>query len=75
MSKTKLREFEARQQQAITDSALLPCEISYLLYHADVLNTGCQQNSGMENEYDSWRAGSVKALLLMARCQQRLALR
>jgi hypothetical protein len=52
MSKTKLREFEARQQQAITESALLPCEISYLLYQADVLNTGCQQNDGMENEYD-----------------------
>jgi signal transduction histidine kinase len=52
MSKTKLREFAARQQQAITDSALLPCEISYLLYQADVLNTGCQQNPEMENEYD-----------------------
>lgn len=62
MSKTKLREFEARQQQAITDSALLPCEISYLLYHADVLNTGCQQNPGMENEYDQlarWISESV----------------
>jgi len=52
MSKTKLKQFEAQAELAIAESALFPCEISYLLYMADVLNTGCLQNSAMENEYD-----------------------
>lgn len=52
MSNKKLKAFEAKVEQAIRDSVLVPCEISYLLYKADVLNTGCQQNPGMENEYD-----------------------
>jgi len=52
MSNKKLKAFEAKAEQAMRDSVLVPCEISYLLYKADVLNTGCQQNAGMENEYD-----------------------
>ncbi len=52
MSNKKLKAFEAKAEQAIVNSVLVPCEISYLLYKADVLNTGCQQNPGMENEYD-----------------------
>ncbi|WP_031564573.1 hypothetical protein [Rheinheimera texasensis] len=51
MSNKKLKAFEAKAEQAARDSVLVPCEISYLLYQADVLNTGCQQNDGMENEY------------------------
>ena len=52
MSNKKLKAFEARAEQAARDGVLVPCEMSYLLYQADVLNTGCQQNEGMENEYD-----------------------
>lgn len=52
MSNKKLKAFEAKAEQAARNGVLVPCEISYLLYQADVLNTGCQQNEGMENEYD-----------------------
>lgn len=52
MSNKKLKAFEAKAEQVIRDSVQVPCEISYLLYKADVLNTGCQQNPGMENEYE-----------------------
>ena len=52
MSNKKLKAFEARAEQDVRDGVLVPCEMSYLLYQADVLNTGCQQNDGMENEYD-----------------------
>lgn len=52
MSNKKLKAFEAKAEQAARDSVLFQSEISYLLYKADVLNTGCQQNEGMENEYD-----------------------
>ena len=62
MSNKKLRELAAIEHQTLIQSALYPSEISYLLYHADPLNTGCRENSAMENEYDqmaTWLADEL----------------
>jgi hypothetical protein len=52
MSHKKLKAFEAEQLQQVLNSPLYPSEISYLLYQADPLSTGCMQNAGMEGEHD-----------------------
>jgi outer membrane translocation and assembly module TamA len=70
MSNKKLKSFEAKAEQAMRDSVLVPCEISYLLYKADVLNTGCQQNAGMENEYDQLAQWVHQSLAAGASLQQ-----
>jgi hypothetical protein len=64
MPNKKMRAFEAAERQRVIDSVLFKSEISYLLYHADVLNTGCQQNEGMEDEYEkiaSWISDELNA--------------
>lgn len=73
MSKTKLREFEARQQQVIAESALLPCEISYPLYQADVLNTGCQNISMDEHRLPLLRL-SLSDLFSVVLCTSYLSI-
>ena len=64
MPNKKMRAFEAAQRQRLLESALCKSEISYLLYHADPLNTGCQQNEDMEGEYEqvaSWISDELNA--------------